>query len=148
MLKKHLKGNPEISLQYFCFQEVVMEDRKKPQNHQYAPVLLNAKRGRVGQKAPSSPQHDLIWAHQVTIRQQLGCASPRSLPAFKYSPSQGFKTSVRNSPSPSQAVPTPSTSSRTFGSSLATGDVLEGNWIRGGERKHGAVGNSCLQMLR
>lgn len=44
-------------------------------------------RRRAGQKVPSSTQPDLTWARQVTICQQLGCGSQRSLPAFKYSPS-------------------------------------------------------------
>lgn len=129
LLKERLKGNPEISLQFSCFQEVVRWRTEKTQNHQYAPVFPNSKRGRAGQKVPSSTQLHLTCARQAAICQQLGWASQRSLPASKNSPSppQGFKTSAQPSPSPFQAIPTPSTSSGTSGAPLATGDVLEGN---------------------
>lgn len=121
MLKEHLRGNPEISLQYFS-----RRGDGGQKNHQYAPILLHSECSRA--------ELDLTWAQQVTICQRSGCASP---PASKCSPSpsQGCKTSAQKSSSPFQAIPTPSTSSRTFGSSLATGDILEGTEFGEGNGK-------------
>lgn len=123
LLKKHLKGITETSLQYFCFQEVVMEDRK-PHNHHCAPIFINSERSCAGQEGPSSTSSpDLGSAGHYS---PATCGSQRGLPAFQNSPSpsQSSKTSVQAFLSPFQAIPT---SSRTLGSSLATGDILEGN---------------------
>lgn len=56
LLKERLKGNPEISLQYSCFQEVVRWRTEKTRNHQYAPVVPNSEHSRARQKVPSSTQ--------------------------------------------------------------------------------------------
>lgn len=74
LLKKHLKGNPETSLQYFCFHKVVVEDRK-PHKHHYAPIFMNSVRSHAGQGGPSSTGPPDL----VTIHQQLMGANMTSL---------------------------------------------------------------------
>lgn len=79
LLKRHLRGNPETSLQYFCFQEVVMEDRK-PHDHHYAPGFINSECSHAGRGAPSSTSSpDLSSAGHYS---PATCGSQRGLPAF------------------------------------------------------------------
>lgn len=82
LLKKHLKGNPETSLQYFCSQEVVMEGRE-PHNHHYAPLFMNSELSHAGQEGPGS-RSPPAWARLVSTPATPGS---QSLPAFQCSPS-------------------------------------------------------------
>lgn len=103
LLNKHLKGNPETSLQYFCFHKVVMEDRK-PHKHHYAPIFMNSVRSHAGQGGPSSTSPpDLVTIHQQLMGANMTSLHSSVLPPNPKSPtpqSKLFPLPSRQSPHP------------------------------------------------
>lgn len=103
LLKKHLKGNPETSLQYFCFHKVVMEDRK-PHKHHYAPIFMNSVRSHAGQGGPSSTgPPDLVTIHQQLMGANMTSLHSSALPPNPKTPtpqSKLFPLPSRQSPHP------------------------------------------------
>lgn len=130
LLKKHLKGNPETSLQYFCFHEVVDGGQKAP-----LPPLCT-ERSRAGQEGPSSKSPpDLVTVHQQLMGANVHGASLHS--SGSPSPLRGSNTSVQAFHSPFQAIPTPT---RTLGWYLQLVISCRGTESREGKSKTEQLG--------